>query len=272
MKNLKDKVVLITGGASGIGRASAIEFAKLGAKLVLADVNEKGMKETADETAKYGSEILLVKTDISKEKDVENLVKKALDKFSRVDVLLNNAGVGMSAEIRDMTIPEWEWILGINLWGTIYTTHYLLPHMVEQGSGHIVNVSSAVGLVNFVPMQPAYTTIKFALVGFSEVLRTESERFGIGVTAICPGSVDTNFFETTKYKGYKRAVIDDLPKFMFLSPEKIAKKIIHAVKKNKALIIISGVAKIAYFMNRLSPALGRQLAKKNMKLFLKYKD
>ncbi len=271
MKNLKDKVVLITGGASGIGRATAVEFAKLGAKLVLADINEKGMKETANETAIYGSEVLLVKTDISKQKDVENLVKKTLDRFGRVDVLVNNAGVGMSAEIRDMTIPEWEWILGINLWGTIYTLHYLLPHMVEQGSGHIVNVSSAVGLVNFVPMQPAYTTIKFALVGLSEVLRTETERFGIGVTAICPGSVDTNFFKTTKYKGFKRAVIDDLPKSMFLSPEKIAKKIVSAVRKNKAQVVISVIAKVAYFMNRISPAFGRQLAKSNMKLFLKYK-
>ena len=271
MKNLKDRIVLITVGASGIGRATAVEFSKFGATLVLADINEKGMRETADEISKYGSEVLLIKTDISKQKDVENLVKKTLDRFGRVDILINNAGVGMSAELREMTIAEWEWILGINLWGTIYTLHYLLPHMVERGSGHIVNVSSAVGLVNFVPMQAAYTTIKFALIGLSEVLRTESERFGIGVTAICPGSVDTNFFKTTKYKGFNRAAIDDLPKFMFLCPEKIAKKIVTAVRKNRAQVVISGVAKFAYFINRLSPALGRQLARSNMKVFLKYK-
>ncbi len=271
MKNFKDKVVLVTGAASGIGRATALEFARQGSHIIIADIDEKGIAATADEITSLGREVLAVKTDVSRKDEIEALVRKSLEKFGHVDILINNAGVGMTAEIRDMDIQDWEWIMGINLWGAIYTLHYLLPHMTGRGSGHIINVASAVGLVSFVPIQAAYTITKFALVGLSDVLRTELHRFGIGVTAVCPGSVKTNLFQTSKYKGFKKEVLMTVPDFMFASPEKVARKIVRAVKRDQAVVIITALAKLIYLIKRISPALSRQVSSMNMKQFLKHK-
>ena len=271
MKNLNDKIVLITGSASGIGRAAALEFASRGSHIIIADIDEKGLADTAREIAGRGREVLSVRTDVSKKEDVKNLILKSIERFGRVDVLVNNAGVGMNSEIRDMDISDWEWIMGINLWGAIHTIHYLLPHMIKQGAGHIVNVSSAVGLVSFVPIQAAYTTTKFALVGFSEVLRTELERFGIGVTVICPGSIKTPFFQTTKFKGFKRDVMDFVPDSFFGTPEGVAQEIVKGVIKNRPVIVVTWVAKFMVIMQRISPSISRFISRMNMKKFLEYK-
>jgi len=272
MEQMKEKVALVTGAASGIGRATAVEFAREGCHLVISDVNEVGLHNTAQEIAHRGRRILPVICDVSRKEAVEHLRDKALAEFGGVDILMNNAGVGLAAEIRDTDISDWEWILGINLWGTIHMLHYFLPHMVERGGGHIVNISSAVGIVNFVPIQAAYTTTKFALVGLTEVLRTEVERFGIGVTCVCPGSVKTNLFSDPNVKGFKKEVMDIVPDFFYFSPENVAKKIIKAVKKNQAVLVITALAKAACLMKRISPESARLLARANMKLFLEYKE
>jgi short-subunit dehydrogenase len=134
-----------------------------------------------------------------------------------------------------------------------------------------VNVSSAVGLVSFVPIQAAYTTTKFALVGLTEVLRTELERFGIGVTAICPGSVKTPFFQTTKFKGFKSDVMDFVPDSFFWTPEGVAKEIVKSVRKNIAVVVITPLAKFIYILHRISPAISRFISRMNMRKFLEYK-
>ena len=271
MKNLKDKIVLITGAASGIGRAAALEFATRGSHIIIADIDEKGLADIAREISGKGSAVLSIKTDVSKKDEVKSLISKSIEKFGRVDVLVNNAGVGMNSEIRDMDISDWEWIMGINLWGAIHTIHYLLPHMIEKKSGHIVIVSSAVGLVSYVPIQAAYTTTKFALVGFSEVLRTELERFGIGVTVICPGAIKTPFFQTTKLKGFKSDVMDFIPDSFFGTPGGAAKEIVKGVIKNKAVVVVTPLAKFIFILHRISPAISRFISRMNMKKFLRYK-
>ena len=272
MEQMKEKVALVTGAASGIGRATAVEFAREGCHLVISDINEVGLHNTAQEITHLGRKALPVRCDVSRREEVAHLRDRALGEFGGVDILMNNAGVGLAAEIRDTDISDWEWILGINLWGTIHMLHYFLPHMVEQESGHIINISSAVGIVNFVPIQAAYTTSKFALVGLTEVLRTEVERFGIGVTCVCPGSVKTNFFSDPNVKGFKQEAMDIVPDFFYASPENVAKKIIKAVKKNQAVVVITALAKTACLMKRISPESARLLARANMKLFLKYKE
>ncbi|MCU0821541.1 MAG: SDR family oxidoreductase [Spirochaetes bacterium] len=271
MKDLKNKIVLITGAASGIGRAAALEFASRGSHLVIADIDENGLEDTAREISAKQRESFAIKTDVSKKGDVEKLIKKAIERFGRIDVLVNNAGVGMNSEIRDMDISDWEWIIGINLWGAIHTVHYLLPHMIKQGCGHIVNVSSAVGLASYVPIQAAYTTTKFALVGFSEVLRTELERLGIGVTVICPGGIKTPFFKTAKVKGFKKEVMDFIPDSIFGTAEEVAREIVKGVIRNRPVVIVTGVAKLMVILQRISPSIIRYISKMNMKMFLEYK-
>ena len=269
MKNLKNKIALVTGAASGIGRATSIAFAREGCDVVITDVNGEGLKPVAEEIKGLGRSALSVKADISNKNDVKILCEKALKEFGRVDVLINNAGVALYAEIKDTDLEDWEWIMGINLWGSIYTLNSLLPQMVENKCGHIVNVSSWAGLVGF-GGNGAYCVTKFGVVGLSEVLRTEMERFNIGVTVVCPGAVQTNIFNSVKLKGFKKD-IRKMPVFLSLTPEGMAKRIIRAVKRNKPQVI-TGVGKLGYLLKRISPAAGRFISRSGLVVFSKYKE
>jgi len=253
MGNLKDKIAVITGAASGIGQATAVEFADKGANLVVSDVNEAGLAETVRAIEAKGRRAVVVKADVSRPEQVEAMIRKAVDTFGRIDLLMNNAGVGLSGEMRHLSLTDWEWIVGINLWGPIYGIHFALPHMMKQRSGHIVNVASAAGLIAS-PGMSAYTTTKFGIVGLSEVLRNELARFGIGVTVVCPGFVRTSIFNTTQLRGVKdekeaRAV----PPWLGISKETCAKDIRKAVEKNKFLIIPGPEMKVVYCFKRFAP-------------------
>jgi len=268
MKDLKGKVALVTGAASGIGQATSLKFAQEQADLVISEVNEDRLKETADQIRALGRKVLAVRTDISKRDEVEALCNNALAEFGRVDILMNNAGVALYAEIKDTDLDDWEWMLGVNLWGPIYALHFLLPQMIARGSGHIINISSWIGLLGQ-PANGAYSASKFGILGLSEALRAELERFGIGVTVVCPGIVQTNIFKAVKVKGFTPEVTK-MPGYLGTTPEGAAKKILHAVKKNQALVL-TDFAKIAYAIRRFSPALARQIGRGGVKVFQKYK-
>jgi len=165
---------------------------------------------------------------------------------------MNNAGIGMTGECRDMELSDWKGLMDINLWGPIYGVHYVLPHMIERGSGHIINVSSSAGLIGMTGVA-AYCTSKFGIVGFSEVLRFELAPYGIGVTLVCPGFIKTDIFRTTKHLSYKDQM-QELPKWFGIKPESLAKDIIKAVKKNKFLLITSDL-KPLFNLKRFSPLL-----------------
>lgn len=255
MGNLKDKIAVITGAASGIGQATAVEFADKGTDLVVSDVNEAGLAETVRAIEAKGRRAVAVKADVSRPEQVEAMIRKAVDTFGRIDLLMNNAGVGLSGEMRHLSLKDWEWIVGINLWGPVYGIHFALPHMMRQKSGHIVNVASAAGLIAS-PGMSAYTTTKFGIVGLSEVLRNELARFGIGVTVVCPGFVRTSIFNTTQLRGVKddkeaRAV----PPWLGISKEACAKDIRKAVEKDKFLIIPGPEMKVVYCFKRFAPFL-----------------
>ena len=255
MKDLKDKIAVVTGAASGIGQATAIEFADKGADLVVSDINEAGLAETVSAIEAKGRRAVALGVDVSKSDQVEGMIRKAIDTFGRIDILMNNAGVGLSGEMRHLSLQDWEWIVGINLWGPIYGTHFVLPHMVKQRAGHIVNVASSAGLIAS-PGMSAYTTTKFGLVGLSEVLRNELARFGIGVTVVCPGFVRTNIFDATELRGMKdEAGAKDLPSWLGISKETCAKNIRKAVEKNKFLIIPGPEMKVVYSFKRFAPFL-----------------
>lgn len=255
MKDFRDKSVLVTGAASGIGRAAALAFAAEGANLIIADINEEGLKSAAKEIERLGRRAICVRTDVSKPEDVAALAQVSIKEGGGVDVLMNNAGVGLGALIRDMDPADWEWIMGINLWGAIYMIYHLLPQMIERGSGHIINLASGAGLVA-IPVLGAYSTTKFALVGLSGALRAELAHHNIGVSVVCPGVIRTPIFQTGKIKGLSLEV-KEVPRWISITPEKTAKAIIKGVKRNQARIIITPSMKILAIVNSLLPGLVR---------------
>ncbi len=253
MKALKDKIVLITGAASGIGQATAIEFASRGAHLAVSDIDESGLAETISAIKAKGRKALGIHTDVARAEKVEAMVNRTVEEYGRIDILMNNAGVAVAGEMRHLALKDWEWIVGINLWGPIYGVHYALPHMIKQGGGHIINVASSAGLIAS-PGMSAYTTTKFGLVGMSEVLCSEVRRHGVGVTVVCPGFVRTPIFGKTEVRGMKD---DDearkVPPFIGITQETCAKNIVDAVRKNKFLIIPGPEMKFMYGCKRYAP-------------------
>lgn len=257
MKDLAGKVSVVTGAASGIGRATALAFAAAGSDLLVADIDEAGLADVEASIRRMGRKAAAVRTDVSKADDVEAMIAKALSEFGRIDLLMNNAGIGLTGEMRYLSLEDWQRIVGINLWGPIYGIHFALPHLIRQRSGHIVNVASSAGLIAS-PGMSAYSTTKFGIVGLSEVLRTELARFGIGVTVVCPGFVRTNIFKTTVIRGAKDPEeARKLPSWLGIPAEACARDILRAVQKNRFLIIPGPEMKVVYAFKRFAPPLYR---------------
>ncbi len=200
MQELKGKVAVITGGASGIGKAMAARFATEGMKVVLADIDEAGLRAVEAELAEGGTEVLTVTADTSLEPEVHALAAATIDRFGAAHVLCNNAGVVGKGDPWRGSFSAWEWVVGINLYGVIHGIRAFLPIMEDQGEGHIVNTASMAGLVAL-PGAAAYNVTKTGVVALSEGLFLELKAGGspVGVSALCPGFVRTNLVEGQKW-------------------------------------------------------------------------
>jgi NAD(P)-dependent dehydrogenase (short-subunit alcohol dehydrogenase family) len=192
MENLRGKVAVITGGASGIGKAVATRAAAEGMKLVLADIEEPVLEETARALSADGAEVLAVVTDVSDAGSVRELRDRSLQQFGAAHLIHNNAGVGVGGPIWEVTEQEWRWILGVNLWGVIHGINAFVPLLLEQGEGHVVNTASVAGLSSTPGLGP-YTATKHAVVAVSESLFKDLRAAGarIGVSVLCPAFVQT---------------------------------------------------------------------------------
>jgi 3-oxoacyl-[acyl-carrier protein] reductase len=189
---VKDKVVIVTGGGRGIGKAIALSFAREQCRLVLAARTKSQIEEVADEVKQLGAEAIAVPTDVSREEDVEKLVKKAGETFGRIDVLVNNAGFGIFSKVAEMKTRDFQSMFDVNVRGVFFCTRAVLPYMIKQKDGVIVNVASLAGRNAFVG-GAGYAATKWALIGFARSLMLEVREYNIRVLTICPGSVDTSF-------------------------------------------------------------------------------
>lgn len=241
------KVVVITGASSGIGKESALEFAKLHASVVLVSRDMNKLEEVAKELSKYQTQILVCMCDVSQKDQVNQMNKKVLEKFGTIDVLVNNAGFGIYGNFNDLKVEEIESQMGTNYLGMVYCTKIFLPKMLEQKSGHIVNVASVAASFG-IPGMVSYCASKFAMLGFSESLYHELKGSGVGITVVSPIMVRTNFFNHNSF--------NKMPRYTTaLSANTVAKAVVRAASSPRLEIVVPQFVRIAIWFKQTFPYL-----------------
>jgi NAD(P)-dependent dehydrogenase (short-subunit alcohol dehydrogenase family) len=259
-KEFKDKTVVVTGAASGIGREITRAFARRGARLAVADINAGGLEKVRLELTPLAAKVYAQVVDVAVAADVESFCDSVYREMGRVDVLCNNAGVAVSGAFEDIALEDWQWILGINLMGVIHGCHYFYPRMIAQGGGgHIVNIASAAGLFPL-PGSIPYSCSKYAVVGLSETLRAEAALHGIGVSAICPGFVASGIFDSARqctprtdmtHEEAASQLREKLRKHG-RTPEKVAAAVLKAVEKDQGVAACLAEARLGDLVHRLN--------------------
>lgn len=261
VNDLRGRTVLVTGAASGIGRESALAFARRGADLVLCDLNREGLESCADaiRALRRGAVTTQV-VDVADAAQMAAFAEAVHARIPAVDLLMNNAGVAIGGGFLDTSLADWEWIVGVNLRGVVHGCHYFVPAMVRRGAGgHVVNVASAAGYVASDSLA-AYATTKFGVVGLSEALRYELAPHQIGVTCVCPGLIDTPITRAAKLVGpaaseaVRQRMIEAYRRRGY-GPERVAQGVLRAVARNRALAPITPEAWVLYYAKRFAPGL-----------------
>jgi NAD(P)-dependent dehydrogenase (short-subunit alcohol dehydrogenase family) len=252
MKLQDGQVAVVTGGASGIGLALAEAFAERGLAVVLADIEQPALDDATRQLADKGATVLGVRTDVSAAGQVETLAGTVMDRFGRVDALVNNAGVMLKARtpFQDISYEDWRWLVDVNLWGVIHGLRAFVPLLADQGHGHIVNVASEAGIVPAVSGVAPYSVTSHAVVGLSETLAADlaEQAPGIGVTVLCPGLVaGTRLIDSARNRPGGRGPAMDPgeppPGLVMLDPRAIAEETLTAIEDNRLhLAVGEGIA------------------------------
>ncbi len=259
--NLQDRVVVITGVGSGIGRATALLFAKHGARIAGCDIDQARLDGLAAELGDRN--LVLRRVDVSDRAQMSAFAGAVHALAPAADVVINNAGVGLGGSFLETSLDDFDWIIGINLRGVIHGCHFFAPNMVEaKRGGHIINISSILGIYG-APSVTAYAATKFAVRGFSESLRSELEKHHIGVTAICPGMINTAIIEDGRMRGERLAAGKSKTARLFkkkgLAPEKVAAEIFAAVHSNPAVRTVGRDAHVIAALQRVAPRALRKI-------------
>jgi NAD(P)-dependent dehydrogenase (short-subunit alcohol dehydrogenase family) len=241
--DLRGKTAVVTGGASGIGRALTLRFARDGANVVVADLDTTGMEAVAAEARGLGVKALTVRTDVSELAQVEALAARAFEAFGAVHVLCNNAGVAAWGGLESASHHDWQWVLGVNLWGVIHGVEAFVPRMIARGEpGHIVNTASMAGLVASKGLG-VYNTSKYAVVGLSETLAKDLKPYRIGVSVLCPMGVHTRIRDSERNRPAalrnQRAGGGEPvePIGRYLAPDTVADMVLAAIRSNEMYVI-----------------------------------
>ncbi len=244
--DFKNKVVVITGASSGIGRAAAVEFARRGSRLVLVARRGERLARVEGELGRYGIEVLAVPCDVSDKAQVRFMSDQVLERFGGIDVLVNNAGFAVYGPVSDMSIEDIESQMDTNYLGMVYCTKNFLPALLGQNSGHIVNVASVAASFGLPGIAP-YCASKFAMLGFSEGLKHELHGTGVGVTVVSPIMVRTEFFDGPSFEG--------MPRYSpaSLSPETVARAVVRAASSPRLEIIVPSAVRGAVWLKHTVP-------------------
>jgi NAD(P)-dependent dehydrogenase (short-subunit alcohol dehydrogenase family) len=244
LTSLTDRTAVVTGGASGIGRALSLLFAREGAHVVVADLDEAGMAETVAGVGRAGRRGLAVKTDVSRLADVKALAERAFGEFGAVHVVCNNAGVALWGGLESVTHKDWEWAMGVNLWGVIHGVEAFVPRMVAgKQPGHVVNTASMAGLIASQGLG-IYNTTKYAVVGLSETLQKDLRGYDIGVSVLCPMGVHTQIRQSDRNRpvalrneaGERDGRAVELIG-RYLPSEHVAERVLRAIYANRLYVI-----------------------------------
>jgi NAD(P)-dependent dehydrogenase (short-subunit alcohol dehydrogenase family) len=248
----------VTGAASGIGRATAIALAERGADVAICDIDEAGLKETAERIEGLGRRAVQMRVDVASAEQMAEFADRTFQELGRCDVLVNNAGIGTSGDFLSVPLEEWDTILGINLKGVVHGCYFFLPRMIEaKHRAHVVNLASMAGFVA-APGMTAYNATKFGVLGLSEALREEMAEHDIGVTVICPGVINTPIVRNARMYG-EQATDENRERGaqMFArrnyGPEKVAQGILKAIQNNRGVAPVSPEAWAGYWLKRLAP-------------------
>ncbi|MBY6037523.1 3-hydroxybutyrate dehydrogenase [Fictibacillus nanhaiensis] len=236
---VENKVVVITGSASGIGFEIGKTFAENGSKVVLTDLNAEGVKKAAEELKGLGLEAIGLKADVTSEEDIKNMIETAHKEYGRVDVLINNAGLQHVSPIEEFPTDKFELMIKIMLTAPFIATKHVMPIMKKQGFGRIINISSINGLIGFAG-KAAYNSAKHGVIGLTKVSALESAADGVTVNALCPGYVDTPLV---------RGQLEDLAKTRNVSLEKVLEEVIYPLVPQKRLMDVSEIADYAMFLS-----------------------
>jgi NAD(P)-dependent dehydrogenase (short-subunit alcohol dehydrogenase family) len=251
MKNLQGKRALITGAASGIGQALALRLAAEGVHVYLLDIDQAGAAATAQACRARGVVATAERCDLSQPDEIDVALATLLARWEYVDLLVNNAGVAYYGPTENMTTAQWDWLMAINLLAPLRITRALLPTLLARPESHLLNVCSISGLVAGGRFA-AYHVSKFGLVGFSEAMRAEYGRRGLGVTALCPGPVATNLYRDA-VSGRAGRAVPQPPRWLCATPERVAARGVAAIRRNRGLVLVTPLAYTLYYLKRAAP-------------------
>lgn len=256
--DFKNKVVIITGASSGIGKACAEEFAKRGANLVLAARQYVNLCEiTASLEKEYGIKAVAVQADVSREEDCKDIIRQAQQTFNQIDVLVNNAGLSMRALFQELDLSVLKSLMDVNFWGTVYCTKYALDEILKT-KGSIIGVSSIAGYRGL-PGRTGYSASKFAMNGFMESLRTELLHTGVHVMVACPGFTASNIRVTALSKDGASHGETSMEEGKMMTAEEVARRIVNGLGSRKRTLIMTGQGKLTVWINKLLPGLADKL-------------
>lgn len=262
MRTLRDRVAVVTGAGSGIGRGLALELAKQGSRLALQDVQEDRVQAVAAEARALGATVLVDAFDVSREDAMRAFAGRVADELGGAHLVVNNAGVSVSGDFVDVTLDDWRWIVGVNLWGVIHGCHFFLPQVLARDEGHVVNISSVFGLIG-VPSQSAYCATKFAVRGLSESLHIELHGTNVGLTCVHPGAIATRIVVDSRHNfdhRRERRVRRMLDAGM--KPERAAQHIVAAVLNGEPRLRVGRDAMWIDRMARILPVRYRMLVRR----------